>query len=377
MDHIYANALPITGLVNSNPLAGLDSLAKQIADSGVTEIKGNILIDNRLFDRTPKRDYILSPTMINEGFVDLVIKSTQAGSNATVAMVPENNFYSLKNEVKTVVEGETDVKATLDSKTRVITLMGQIAQSDKEVFRNVNIEQQAVFARAEFIEALKRQGIKLDLENKDTILPLQDKYKNLKPVAILVSPPLSEYAKLILKTSHNPGADLMPLLIAGHFGKKTYEEGLGYIGKFLKENLKLDPDSFVFVHASGGTPLNKVAPEAVIKLLTYIYHQPENNFELFKNALPILGVNGSLFMSGKNSPAKGHLYAKTGTQINYDLTNKRFWYYSEALAGYVMSKNGHIIAFIVDLKNLPMKGINDTFAVQDAVSLVAAEFYQP
>jgi len=377
MDHIYANAFPIPELVKSNPLLGLNELAKQIAKAGVKEIKGNILIDNRLFDTTHIRDYNLSPTMVNEGFIDLVIKPTQAGSSANITMVPENKFYKLNNEVKTIAKGETDITPHLDSMTKVITLKGSIIQGDKQVLRNVNVQNQAKFARFEFIKALERQGIKVDIVKDDRTLPTQDKYKDLQPLAKLISPPFSEYAKLIFKTSHNPGADLIPLLIAAHFNKKTYEDGISYIAKFLKENVKLDPNAFVFVQASGGTSLNKVTPKAVIKLLTYIHHQPNKEFEAFKNALPILGVNGSLFLSGKNSPAKGHLFAKTGTEISYDVANKRLWYYSEALGGYVITKNNHIIAFVVNLQNLPMKSINDMFAVQNAVSAVGSEFYQP
>ncbi len=375
MDHIYANSLPITSLVDSDPLYGLKELAQQIAKTGVKTIKGNVLIDNRLFDTAKVRNYILSPTMINEGFIDLVIKPTQAGKKPTVAMVPNNNFYTLKNEAHTIANGKSNVEAKLDAESKTITLTGYISTSDKQIFRNVSVKKQREFARAEFIKLLKTQGIRIEITAAKANLPAQNTYKQLTPIATLVSPPLIEYAKLILKTSHNPGADLMSLLIAAHFGKKTYDEGMAYIGSFLRDTVKLDPNTFVFAQASGGTSLNKVTPQAVIQLLTYIYHQPKQNFEAFKNALPILGVNGSLFLSGKNSPAKGHLFAKTGTQINYDLTNQRFWYYSEALGGYIINNNNHVIAFVVSLENLPMKGINDTFIVQDAVSAVASEFY--
>src|SRR5205814_4634088 len=49
-DHTYANSgLMDAELTDTNPLAGLDALAKQIKDSGIKQIDGDVLIDDRLF----------------------------------------------------------------------------------------------------------------------------------------------------------------------------------------------------------------------------------------------------------------------------------------------------------------------------------------
>ncbi|HEX4614074.1 MAG TPA: D-alanyl-D-alanine carboxypeptidase, partial [Urbifossiella sp.] len=51
-DHTYAGSGPAEAeLTDTDPLAGLNALAKQVKDSGVTAIEGEVLVDDRLFAR--------------------------------------------------------------------------------------------------------------------------------------------------------------------------------------------------------------------------------------------------------------------------------------------------------------------------------------
>ena len=49
LDHADANAIPGATLTPENPLAGIDMIAKQVKDSGVTHVSGDVVIDDRLF----------------------------------------------------------------------------------------------------------------------------------------------------------------------------------------------------------------------------------------------------------------------------------------------------------------------------------------
>ena len=52
-DHTYANSAQLNGeLTDTDPLLGLDELAKQVAAKGIKEITGEILIDDRIFERS-------------------------------------------------------------------------------------------------------------------------------------------------------------------------------------------------------------------------------------------------------------------------------------------------------------------------------------
>ena len=55
-DHNESNSLGNSELSEPNPLWGYESLAKQVFDSGIKEITGEIIIDDRLFEPFDFRD---------------------------------------------------------------------------------------------------------------------------------------------------------------------------------------------------------------------------------------------------------------------------------------------------------------------------------
>ena len=48
-DHTYANGNPDAELTEPDPLAGLNHLANQVASAGIKKVRGDVLIDERLF----------------------------------------------------------------------------------------------------------------------------------------------------------------------------------------------------------------------------------------------------------------------------------------------------------------------------------------
>ena len=160
---------------------------------------------------------------------------------------------------------------------------------------------------------LEAQGIIVNGEDKASILPPESSFVNQEPLAVWTSAPLSEYAKLILKVSHNIGADLIPLLLAVRKKEKTFEQGMLEIGKFVKEEVKLAPGSYVFADAAGGDS-NRLTPQAEVELLHYVQKWPKKAFQKFYDALPILGVDGSLDAYAKDTPAVAKVRAKPGIQ---------------------------------------------------------------
>ncbi|KTD00956.1 D-alanyl-D-alanine carboxypeptidase/D-alanyl-D-alanine endopeptidase [Fluoribacter gormanii] len=375
IDHIYANDLPGAAITPENPLNGLISLAKQIKAKGIKQINGDVLVDNRLFKTAYVRNYTISPIMINENLFDFQIKPTTVGQKASIKWRPQAPGYYIDNQVVTVGDGEkTDIETSTSNDDTRLTIKGQIAANAGEVLRVAPISKPAPFARQAFIAALKQQGIVVQFDNKNSQLPDADIYNRLSPIAQYISPPFSEYVKIILKLSHNIGADLLPLLLAQHNNETSFAQGLPHIAKFLIDTVGLTKNEFVFGDGAGGDT-NRLLPKAAIGLLTYMHKLPESQFKLFYDALPILGVDGSLAKAAQNIPAVGKIHGKTGTSISYDFANQRFYSFSEALSGYIEAKNGHLLVFIIAVSNTPMETIDDAFQIQKDVSKVAAGIY--
>lgn len=375
LDHIIANEVPGASLTKEDPLNGLVDLAKQIGSKGIKEIEGDVLIDDRLFEITEKRELILSPIMINENLIDLIIHPKEANEAADVSWRPMVQGYTVTNEIKTVAQGPLDIKVTSDELKRNIILKGTIPKDQKEVIRTFPIKDPNHFARAAFIQALRSQGISIKFDDKKSSLPSKSSFKDLNPLAVWTSPPLSEYAKLILKVSHNLGADLIPLLLAVHRGEKTFDQGMLILGDFVEKELKISPTSFVFIDGAGGNE-NRLTPQAEVELLQYIKKLTPKKFQSFFEALPILGVDGSLADFGKGSAAEGKVHAKTGTGVSFNLAINKFFLTTQALAGYIEGKNGHLIEFMVVVNNGTMPAITDVFSIFEDLSEITNIVYE-
>ena len=152
-------------------------------------------------------------------------------------------------------------------------------------------------------------------------LPERDEEKKLPTVATLQSAPLSELLKVTLKVSHNPYASTLPLLVAVNDGKRTLSDGMKIEGEILAK-LGVDVKTISLESGAGGGNGDRVTPRATVQLLTALAARPD--FAAFKAGLPILGVDGTLAdVVGKDSPARGKVFAKTGTYTDSDLLNQR------------------------------------------------------
>lgn len=223
VDHTYANDVPGATLTPEDPLASLDEIAGQVRESGITHVDGNVIIDDRLFDLPPTGDPDPNldpwpdPITINDNVIDVEITPGKVGeAPESVTWRPHVAPYRLDVQAETVAAGEpTTVSASAESDGRIV-VSGNIAADAGKLLRVASIEDPAAFARTALIEALERADVSVSASptgpNPASDLPEKGSYKADAEVAAYESPPFSEYAKLILKVSHNYGANLKRLV---------------------------------------------------------------------------------------------------------------------------------------------------------------------
>jgi len=375
LDHIIANMVPGTIITKEDPLNGIKNLAHQVKEKGILEINGNCLIDDRLFEIVTQRDMILSPIMINENMLDFVINPTEDTKTANLVVRPLVRGYTVKNELVTVSQDKKlEINITSDDLGQHIVIKGSVPVGQKDQVRTFSIKDPNHFARSALLEALENEGIKVNKPQKPSALPEKMDYQLESQLAVWTSPPLSEYAKLILKVSHNLGADLIPLLLSVKDGKTTYDEGMLLLGKFVTEKVKVSKNSFVFVDAAGGDA-NRLTPKAEVTLLEYVRNQPKDQFQKFYDALPILGVDGSLEDFGTKLQAKGKARAKPGTGVSFNASIGEFFLTTQAFAGFVEGKNGHLIEFMIVVNNAEMPIIDDVMPIFQDLSEMTGIIY--
>src|SRR5262249_51263057 len=103
-DHIYAGYLSTqTELTDTDPLAGLNHLARQVKAAGIAAVSGDVLIDDRLFQReggSGSGPRIVTPIVVNDNIVDVTVTPGASGGDpATIKVRPETALYTVESKV--------------------------------------------------------------------------------------------------------------------------------------------------------------------------------------------------------------------------------------------------------------------------------------
>lgn len=384
IDHTLANGMPGTreSLTKTDPRAGFNQLATQALRSGIRAIQGEIVIDDRLFKTSRVHSiinpgetlFIRSPVMINDNLIDVVVKPTRKGALAAVDWRPKSASLQVVSSIRTVAKDQPSQIDIYPDGFGKYAASGQIPEGAAVVVRTVAITDAASFARALLIEALRKQGIKVKAppvaKNPSRLLPPPGDYRLLAKVGELVSPPLSEYIRMILKVSHNPGAEILPHLIALPEGKTSFEDAMLLQNRFLAQVIT-DPGSVSLADGSGLSHANLVTPGSVVQLLSYM--TTKRNYQVFRDALPVLGIDGTLMWTGKEGPSQGKILGKTGTLTLVDLLHDSAIISSKALAGYMTTAKGRQIAFAFFVNDIHTTDVRGKTEIQKLTADTGAD----
>jgi len=371
IDHTDANDLPGATLTPEDPLAGIDAIAQQVHDAGITHVEGNVVIDPRIFT-PPPLDPQPTPLIINDNLIDLLTTPTAAGQPAQLMWRPQVAPYSVTSTVQTVAAGgTTDISVAASPDGTHITLSGTIAADAQPVLRTSGIQDPNAFGRTALIEALGRAGVSVSATptgpNPQNLLP--SGYTGDPRVAAYVSPPYSQYAKLILKVSHNLGANLALCNQAVSQGSTNCFDAFPIERAFLRDVAHVDPAQFQLDDGRGGDATERATPNGLAGILAYWLTTPDA--AAFRNSLPILGVDGSNASTCTACPARGKVFAKPGTVVGQDLLNNGLAIADQSQAGYLITDDGRTLIFVVMANGAAaadIQGVVDVFNDSNEIS---------
>jgi PBP4 family serine-type D-alanyl-D-alanine carboxypeptidase len=382
-DHNEADSLGNAALTAPDPLAGYNALARQVAAAGITEITGNVIIDDRLFQPYNFRgEFDLKPIFVNDDAVDLTINPTTVGSLASVVSRPISAALGVTNTLVTSKPG-SDKTLELDPEfPPCIGVPGCTAEISGDLpvdfvppltnkfplVQTFRIVEPSNYARTVLIEALQAVGIKVDAApvafNPVNLLPPTSSYPPDTKIAELTGLPYSDDAKLVLKVSYNIGADTSLLLFGLTQGVNNMGDALVVERNNLISNYGIPGDEFEFVDGSGDG-FTTATNGAVTKMLLDMAAKPA--FPSFLAAQPILGVDGSLafvtdFQSDSTlAGATGQVRAKTGTFVQG--TASGIVLKAQALGGYIKTNSGRQLAYELVVNDVAITGLNDVIQV--------------
>lgn len=376
---------------------GLNDLAERIAAAGVKRVKGDLVGDESHF--TGQRygsgwewedlqwwyGAEVSALTVNDNALDLSVKpAPEVGRPAVITTGPPDPLLKISNRVTTTAKGSRrDLTVDRDLGQNTLTIGGSIALDDKGYTAGVGISDPAQLFVYLLRDALARKGVTVtgksrtvDGRSGGSIVPKGAlALINLQPTAFpapvelatLQSPPLSLIAAQTLKPSQNLYTELilrtLGTMISAEASTRTTRTsegaGLEIVKTFLKE-AGLNPNSLVLSDGSGLSRNDMVTAEATLQLLTFMHRHRYGS--VFRDALPIAGVDGTLRNRFKGTVAENNLRAKTGSLSS-----------AASLSGYLTTAAGENLVFSIMVNNFA-EDVEPRAICIDPIAILLASF---
>ncbi|HEX3557781.1 MAG TPA: D-alanyl-D-alanine carboxypeptidase/D-alanyl-D-alanine-endopeptidase [Pyrinomonadaceae bacterium] len=360
----------------------INELAANIAGAGVRRVEGDLVGDESYFNGPAlgtswEWDDLqwwygaeVSALTVNDNSVDLSVKpGARVGDPCLITVGPSLPFVTVVDRTTTAERGaRRDVSVHRALGQNTIEVRGTLALDDRGLSESVAISHPALMFTTMLRSALERRGVvftgqtrTVDAQTRaDSNQPLQ--VSSLVEIATRQSPPLSVIAAKTLKPSQNLYAELILRALgkaaATDPRQTTADAGIEAVRKFLA---KAGIDARIsMLDGSGLSRADLVTADATLRLLTYMNGHPAGT--VFREALPIAGVDGTLRNHMKGTAAQGNVRAKTGTLGT-----------ANSLSGYVLSAAGERLVFSLMVNN-PPRDLDAHVAFNDAIAVLLASF---
>jgi PBP4 family serine-type D-alanyl-D-alanine carboxypeptidase len=371
-DHSYSGH--DARLVPGDPALLMKQFAAQIKSAGIRKVQGRVLVDVSLFpegDRDLPSGTVISPISVNDNLIDITITSGPTpGAPTEMTYSPGVPYIRFVDKVVTAADGSlrADINAHTDSnaaEVQTVTLTGTLPRGESPYIFSYAVSSPSRFAAALLLQSLEETGIEVEYHGRRSATVTSERKRFYTPenlVAVHVSAPLAQEVTLTLKVSQNLHASMMPYILGALARAATGDAATGdaeTTGFRVEHDLlsKAGLDLGAASQADGAGGAASFTPIFMTSYLAYMSQQ--NNFTIFKEALPVLGRDGTLANMLRDSPAAGYVFAKTGTLVDADLLNKRFLVLGKGLAGYTTSPAGEHLAFALYLNYAPVPGEED------------------
>jgi len=301
----------------------LAELADGLVAKGVKEISGDVIGDDSYFprERYPSGWEIddmvweygaaISSIVVDDNTVTLtLIPGEQPGSAVQATESPATLDFQVENDVATSApDVKSDLTLTREPGASLVVVKGTMPAKGAPRKLVLAIEEPAQHAAVVLKHLLEERGVRVD----GVARACHDAPKAKDPVVLAehISVPLNDSIKLINKISQNLHTEMLLRTVARQSGMWVTPDDLMKVPQDFYASAGISPDDVIQSDASGLSRHDLVTPRAIAALLTFAQKQPW--FETYFNSLPVAGVDGTLEDRMKNTPAAGHIHAKTGS----------------------------------------------------------------
>ena len=290
-----------------------------------------------------------------------VAPGPEAGKPAVVSLDPRARQRPILNRVVTGSAGSSLLVWPEQRPGELpLTIAGSIPIDAQPTSLAISVGNPTLWFASVLRSRLIEEGIIVtgDAVDIDDLTPAPDR-SDATTLFTYRSPTLAEIARPLLKDSINLYGEAFMRLNADKAAFPTNDAALEGLRKRLT-GWGVPDGSYQLVDGSGLSRRDAISPDAVMTVLRRMSDPPGASPLL--TALPVAGVDGSLAGRMKGTAAEGNVRAKTGTMSNI-----------RSLAGYVTTRSGERLAFVVVINNFEGTGAEANQAI-DAIAVRLAEF---
>ncbi len=340
--------------------APMDTLAEKVVRAGISEIRGNLVVDGSFFggqdlhsdwDPEDLNDAFAAPVSaasLNENILRIRVEAgSWVGAQPTVHTFPPGSGTPIYNVAKTVAAGaRSRIWLMRETPRDPIGIEGEIPLGGADVWRSLPVSDPLNYSGIQLKRALEARGVRVFGRvvtiRRPSASPLnslsfplnQNQVTWPKLIGTHTSPPLQELLRIINKESHNLFAETVAKTLGRVVvGDGSFSGGQQAISKFLVQEVGVPADEIRIRDGSGLSDQNGASPWVFVQVLRFMSESPY--WEDFWDTLPEAGIRRELGRMYR-SPAAGNLRAKTGTIDGVS-----------ALSGMVRTRNGERILFSI------------------------------
>ena len=344
--------------------AQLKEIAQRLKEKGVEEIE-QLIVQDGYFSEPPllpswewEDVYAYYGTAVNSLILDenAVVLTLLPQELGELVEVNWSNYlaarqWQVENTALTVPEG-TPYGVTIDGVLgeRTLKIEGELAADAGPDIWGLAVRNPAQYFLTSLRTALILEGIEV---KESTVVTTSETNPPGEEIATIESPPL----EVLITTTNQPSNNLYAEALLRTLGVEKNSSGITAMKESLSA-LGVDSTGYVLKDGSGLSRHNLVSPQAIVQTLRAIAQTPWA--EIYRNSLPLAGVNGTLRRRFQNTPLQGHLRAKTGTVTG-----------TSALSGYLESDNFPPLVFSILINQSDQSVATQRAAIDEIVLLLS------
>ncbi len=336
-------------------ISDLKQLMADIKTAGISQISGNIVIDDSRF-QAPEAP--ITTVILNENKVPITLTSNKTlGEKTTVVLASnEDAHIKLQSNLTTVTQAESETHCQIEvhmDELNQLNVQGCWPQLPEPITLKVALKNPRRLVEKIILDTLKSEKIVFTGS-----IVTGKASQALTTIASRNSAPLKILLKKVLEDSNNLYSEsLIKTMGAERLQRGTFQLGMLALKEVLSQPTGIDFTQMRLMGGSGASMYDLVQPAQLARLL-YAMEHDKTAGQAFKETFFVSGSENkesTLYKRFKFNDSAGRIRAKTGTLTGLS-----------ALAGYLTTAQNKNLIFVIMIdhfldQNEKMKDFEDEF----------------